>query len=158
MPLIFSFLLSYPLVHLRQDKFHCEPILLGTKMAQIFSYWMGKSRNQGTQNPTVNRYIPNYAIIYIAVNWYVEHSLIRLFVTPGTAARQASLSFTISWSLLKFMSIESGDAIQPSYSLSLPSPSALNFSQQQDLFQWISRDRITFIKNACSLEEKLWPT
>ena len=26
--------------------------------------------------------------------------------TPGTAARQASLSFTISWSLLKFMSIE----------------------------------------------------
>ena len=27
--------------------------------------------------------------------------------TPGTAARQASLSFTISWSLLKLMSIES---------------------------------------------------
>ena len=27
-------------------------------------------------------------------------------VTPGTAARQASLSFTISWSLLKFISIE----------------------------------------------------
>ena len=26
--------------------------------------------------------------------------------TPWTAARQASLSFTISWSLLKFMSIE----------------------------------------------------
>ena len=31
---------------------------------------------------------------------------IRLFVTPWTAARQASLSFTISRSLLKFMSIE----------------------------------------------------
>ena len=30
-----------------------------------------------------------------------------LFVTLWTAARQASLSFTISWSLLKFMSIES---------------------------------------------------
>ena len=29
------------------------------------------------------------------------------FATPGTAARQASLSFTISWSLLKLMSIES---------------------------------------------------
>jgi len=28
-------------------------------------------------------------------------------VTPWTAARQASLSFTISWSLLKLMSIES---------------------------------------------------
>ena len=30
-----------------------------------------------------------------------------LFATPWTAARQASLSFTISWSLLKLMSIES---------------------------------------------------
>ena len=32
---------------------------------------------------------------------------VRLFVTPWTAARQASLSFTISRSLLKLMSIES---------------------------------------------------
>ena len=30
-----------------------------------------------------------------------------LFVTPWTTAHQASLSFTISWSLLKLMSIES---------------------------------------------------
>ena len=34
-------------------------------------------------------------------------SRVQLFVTPWTAARQASLSFTISWSLLKLMSIES---------------------------------------------------
>ena len=34
-------------------------------------------------------------------------SHVRLFVTPWTAARQASLSFTISQSLLKLMSIES---------------------------------------------------
>ena len=33
-------------------------------------------------------------------------SHVRLFATPWTAARQASL-FTISWSLLRFMSIES---------------------------------------------------
>ena len=32
---------------------------------------------------------------------------VRLFVTPRTAARQASLSFTISWSLLRLVSIES---------------------------------------------------
>ena len=40
---------------------------------------------------------------------FVAHSLsrVRLFVTPWTAALQASLSFTIFWSLLKFMSIES---------------------------------------------------
>ena len=34
-------------------------------------------------------------------------SRVQLFVTPWTAARQASLSITHSWSLLKFMSIES---------------------------------------------------
>ena len=34
-------------------------------------------------------------------------SRVRLFATPGTAVRQSSLSFTISWSLLKFMSVES---------------------------------------------------
>ena len=44
--------------------------------------------------------------------WWVSYvvfqllSRVRLFVTPRTAARQASLSFTISWSLLKLMSIE----------------------------------------------------
>ena len=34
-------------------------------------------------------------------------SCLRLFATPWTAALQAFLSFTISWSLLKLMSIES---------------------------------------------------
>ena len=33
-------------------------------------------------------------------------SRIQLFVTPCTEARQASLSITNSWSLLKLMSIE----------------------------------------------------
>jgi len=41
------------------------------------------------------------------------------FVTPWTAARQASLPFTISWSLLKFMSIES---VMPSKHLILCRP------------------------------------
>src|SRR5574341_288441 len=34
-------------------------------------------------------------------------SRVRLFATLWTAAHQASLSFTISWSLLKLMSVES---------------------------------------------------
>ena len=34
-------------------------------------------------------------------------SCVQLFAAPWTAAHHASLSFTISWSLLKFMSIES---------------------------------------------------
>ena len=49
------------------------------------------------------------------------HSLsrVRLFVTPWTAARQASLSITNSWSLLKLMSIES---VMPSNHLILYRP------------------------------------
>ena len=41
-------------------------------------------------------------------------SRVRLFATPWTTARQASLSFTISRSLLKLMSIES---VMPSHHL-----------------------------------------
>ena len=39
----------------------------------------------------------------------VFHSLscVRLFASPWTAAHQASWSFSVSWSLLRFMSIES---------------------------------------------------
>ena len=44
---------------------------------------------------------------------------VGLLVTPWTAARQASLSFTISWSLLKLMSTES---VMPSNHLTLCHP------------------------------------
>ena len=46
-------------------------------------------------------------------------SRVRLFVTPQTAAHQASLSITNSWSLLKLMSIES---VMPSNHLILCHP------------------------------------
>ena len=45
-------------------------------------------------------YIPNVIVVQ-------SLSHVQLFVTPWTAARQASLSFTVSLSLLKLMSIES---------------------------------------------------
>ena len=54
---------------------------------------------------------------YLVVIQSLSH--VRLFVTPWTAARQASLSFTGSWSLLKFMSIES---VMPSNHLILYCP------------------------------------
>ena len=62
-------------------------------------------------------------------------SHVRLFVTPWTAAPQASLSITNSQSLLKLMSIES--VILPSHPLSFPPPPAFSLSQHQDLFQWV---------------------
>ena len=46
-------------------------------------------------------------------------SHVPLFATPWTAAHQASLSFTISWSLLRLMSIES---VMPSNHLILVVP------------------------------------
>ena len=46
-------------------------------------------------------------------------SHVRLFATPWTAARQASLSITNSWSLLRFISIES---VMPSNHLILCLP------------------------------------
>ena len=49
----------------------------------------------------------------IFLEWKCQHvvvqslSHVRLLVTPWTAACQVPLSFTVSWSLLKFTSIES---------------------------------------------------
>ena len=88
-------------------------------------------------------------------------SHVRLFVTPWTAAHQASLSITNSWSLLKLMSIA---AVTPSNHLILcrplllppsifPSirvfsnesflhnrwPKVLEFQLQHQSFQWIPR-------------------
>ena len=56
-------------------------------------------------------------------------SHVRVFGTPGTAAHQASLSFTISLSLLKLMSVD--DAIQPSHPPSPSFPFAFCLSQHQ---------------------------
>ena len=50
-------------------------------------------------------------------------SHVWLFVTPWTAAHQASLSITISWSLLKLMSIKS---VMPSNHLTLCHPLLLS--------------------------------
>ena len=80
-----------------------------------------------------------------------------LFATPWTATCQTSLSFTISWSFLKLMSIEfmvcwwwdercpsnhliqldDEMSIQSSHPLSPPFPAAFNLSQHQGLFQWV---------------------
>ena len=64
-------------------------------------------------------------------------SRVQLFVTPWTAAHQASLSIINSRSLLKHAHLVS-DAIQPSHLLLSPSPSAPNPSQHQGLFQWVN--------------------
>ena len=60
-----------------------------------------------------------------AINSVQLLSCVRLFATPWTAARQACLSITNSWSLLKLMSIES---VMPSNHLILCRPLLLLLS------------------------------
>ena len=65
-------------------------------------------------------------------------SHVQLFATPWTAARHSSLSSTISWSLLKLMSIQS---VMPSSYLVLCRPLLLLFTASpscQGLFQRVS--------------------
>ena len=74
--------------------------------------------------------------------WYVTNDIVFvqslshvwLFATPWTAVCEASLSFTISQSLLKLMSV-CWWCIQPSHPLSSPSPPAFNLSH---LLGWVS--------------------
>ena len=67
--------------------------------------------------------VNNNCIVYLKVSkWVVvvqSLSRVWLFATPWAAACQASLSFTISWSLLKLMSIE---LMMPSNCLTLCCP------------------------------------
>ena len=53
---------------------------------------------------TFEKYAQQISVAFVVVQ-LLSH--VRLFVTPRTAAHQASLSFTISRSLLKLMSMES---------------------------------------------------
>ena len=58
--------------------------------------------------------------LYLALFSSVQSlSCVQLFATPWTAARQASLSFSISWSLLKLMSIKSAKRYQVGRSLNV---------------------------------------
>ena len=95
---------------------------------------------------------PNVILfLFVVVVQSLNH--VQLFMTPWTAACQASLSFTIYRSLLKTQVHWVCDASQLSHPLSPPSPPALNLSQwvssshqvakvlelqlQRQSFQWI---------------------
>ena len=85
-------------------------------------------------------YVPQCSLTIFFSKFRSVQSLshVQLLETPRTAARQASLSTTNSQNLLKLMSIES---VMPSNHLILsssPCPPALNISQHQSLFKWVS--------------------
>ena len=103
-------------------------LALGTRRAAETNVWFS-FLSQWSDSGTSSCHCPRQSVQLLGV-WPVA--------TPWTAARQASLSFTISRSLLKLMSIE---LVMPSRHLifsSFPSPPAFNLPQHQGLFQWVS--------------------
>ena len=80
----------------------------------------------------------SYLLVLLLLVWLSSVQLlshVRLFAAPWTAVRQASLSITNSWSLLKLMSIAS---VMPYNHLILCHPLLLrlsNLAQDQVLFQ-----------------------
>ena len=110
-----------------------------------------------------------WSSLFLLFSWLLSH--VQLFETSWTAARQASLSFAISWSLLILMSIESvmpiNHLILCCLLLLLPSifPSISGFSNELALcirwpkywsfsfsisFQWIFRVN-------CPWDWLVWP-
>ena len=91
--------------------------------------------------PPIDEWIKKMRYTYTVKCFVAVQSLSRLDIqstTPWTAAHQAPLFFTISQSLLKFMSVES---VMLSNHLILCRPLlffAFSLSQDQGLFQWIS--------------------
>ena len=81
--------------------------------------------------------VSNKIRVWVGLCCFQSLSHVQLFVTPWTAACQASLSFTVSWSLLKLMSIES---MMPSNHLLQCHLFCFCFSlsQHQGLFLWVS--------------------
>ena len=118
-------------------------------MVEIFNVASGKTyfNSWGTSN-----FLP----------WEAVQSLsrVQLFATPWTAARQVPLSFTISQSLLKFMSIE---LVMPCNHLILCHPLLLLpsiFSQYQGIFKWVSSShqvaKVLELASASVLSMTIW--
>ena len=130
-------LYGYPKVACPRDS-NCNFSHLLFLKSKLFS-WMVLSFQENWVETIESFQIPSPPISLTIIQSSSVHSLSHVWfsVTPSTAARQASLSITNSRSLLKLMPIES---VMPSNHLILchPSPPALNLSQYQGLFQWVS--------------------
>ena len=75
----------------------------------------------------IGHLVKDFAVVVVQL---LSH--VRLFVTLWTAAHQAFLSYTISWSLLKLLSI---DLVTQLPLLCYPFSPALSLSHHHGLFQ-----------------------
>ena len=86
------------------------------KLHTLLSMWWNEQQLRTDQLLTCFK---EWSLITAQFSSFQSLSCVRLFATPWTAACQASLSITNSWSLLKLMSIES---VMPSNHLILRHP------------------------------------
>ena len=118
-------------LHFYNNNFH-----LNLKACTLFNWkhWAiaTKVRNK-LRRPTI-LWLLNILLDFVVV--VQSLSCVWLFATPWTAAHQASLSFSISWSLLSFMSIE---LVMLYNHLILCCSLSLCFQsfQHLSLFQWV---------------------
>ena len=121
-------------INLSQSVFIIIPLHIKYKHLKIYFHFFPSLLLTSIQFSLPVSQIPHYVVLFIKqfifygdqnnkkkLHVFVVQLLshIRLFVTSWTAAHQASLSFTISWSLLKLMSLKS---VMPSNHLILCHP------------------------------------
>ena len=115
---ILSFDSSYSHQQCQQSKYN--PLHLSASAEMAFGFTTSKGFCE-LPFTGVYKSLPSVLINQLIIQYSSVQSLsrVQLFATPWTAACQASLSITNSWSLLKLMSIES---VMPSNHLILCRP------------------------------------
>ena len=99
----------------------------GTEIPQALQWGKENNRRNKTEKWTKQKFS---CLRFSSVQCFIR---VQLFATAWTAARQASLSFTISWSLLKLMSIKL--VMHPTNSSSVaPFPSTLQSFPESGYF------------------------
>ena len=106
-PKSFKFYIYYPN---KQELWGSKPLVC--VFFQVSNYlWCNQNINVFISFPaqklmaSTEEWLSKHGIYIYTAEYSVQFSRVQLFVTPWTAARQASLSITNSWSLLKLMSI-----------------------------------------------------
>ena len=118
-----------------------DPASLYPRRTPDQSYW-GESPQSSWGSSTKGGLFPEVQVL--APQAFLQASVVQslspvwLFVTPWTAAHQASRSFTTLPELAQIHVHRVSDTVQPSHPQSPPSPPALNLSQHQGLFQEVS--------------------
>ena len=91
----------------------CSRVWMNPRLGS-FSHWDERRCPRDMRTCYQSDFLASFAVVVVHLL-----SRVQLFATPGPAACQAPLSFIVSWSLLKFMTLE---LVMPSNHLILCHP------------------------------------